>query len=88
MQDMALIVAQEVRRQLAASTNAGDRWMTYGEAAAYISRSPDGFQYICRHGRGPRAIGAGKSWRTRTSWIDAWLMSQAALVEKARLANA
>jgi len=50
-----------------------DSWMTPAEAAAYARMSKWHFQRLCRQGRGPECVGAGKLMRFRRSAVDSWL---------------
>jgi excisionase family DNA binding protein len=50
-----------------------DIWMTAAEAAAHVRISKWHFQRLCREGRGPPCVGAGKFVRFRRSTVDSWL---------------
>jgi hypothetical protein len=50
-----------------------DTWMTSAEAAAHVRMSRWHFQRLCRQGRGPPCVGAGKLMRFKQSRVDSWL---------------
>lgn len=52
-------------------------WMLTTQAADYLEMHPDTLRTLYRRGE-IKAIKAGKPWRTKQEWLDAYLLNASA----------